>query len=742
VTVPTATYRVQLSAAFTFDDVIEQLDRLAALGVSHLYLSPILQAATGSEHGYDVVDHGRVDDARGGEAGLRRLARAARSRGLGLVADIVPNHMSVADPRENRAWWDVLRHGRQSEYAAWFDIDWEAGPLLLPVLGDDGDVPELEVVATSDGPELAYRDRRFPLAPGTDGGTVSEVHLRQAYRLVGWRRAATELTYRRFFDISTLAGIRVEDPAVYAATHRLLLKLLRDGVLDGLRVDHPDGLADPGGYLDRLSRDGAGAWIVVEKILEPGEELPRSWPVAGSTGYDAARLVGGLFVDPAGAAALHRVWRAHGGTADVFAQVARTAKRSVCRERLAAEVQRLARLAPTVNPQALVETLVQFAVYRSYLPDSGRAELEGALLRAAADRPDLGADVAALADRLADPADPLAVRFQQTSGMIMAKGVEDTAFYRYLPLAALNEVGADPGAFGVDVDEFHRGAAALQKRWPATMTTLSSHDSKRSEDVRARLVLLSELPDTWAAVTERLTSCAQPYRGRIHPADAYLLHQTLVGVGPVDEDRIAGYLRKAVREAGLRSSWTDPDLDYEADLDTLVRAVLADRAHRDVLAGFLARLAPAWHRTVLAQKLLQLTMPGVPDLYQGSERVYLALVDPDNRRPVDWTADPDAKTAVVRNVLRLRRAQPDLFTRYTPIETGSRYAVAYARSDDLIVVVPRLAVGLARDGWGDAAVPLPGGRWTDVLSGAPIGSDRLDEIVGSSAGAVLRRELR
>lgn len=737
--VPTSTYRLQISAEFTLDAAIEQLPTIAALGVSHLYLSPLLQAAPGSNHGYDVIEHGRIDEARGGEAALRRLATAAQAAGLGLILDVVPNHMSVAVPHRNAAWWDVLRFGRRSEFAAWFDIDWDAGPILLPVLASDEEVAAVELVRDDQGPQLAYHDHRFPVAPGTDLGSAAEVHRRQAYRLVGWRHEAGELTYRRFFDVTSLAGLRVEDRAVYEATHALVLRLVAAGVLDGLRIDHPDGLARPGEYLEWLAADTGGAWVVVEKILEPGEQLPPHWSTAGTTGYDAARLAGGVFVDPAGEAPLTALWQDRTGDRSTFGAQVLAAKRAVVTGPLAAEVARLHRMAPDVRAAAIGEVLAQFPVYRSYLPEDGLGYLESALVAARSARPGLAPDLDRLGQRLVDGADPLAVRFQQTSGMVMAKGVEDTAFYRHYVLAALNEVGGDPGRFGVSVDEFHRSASALEQHWPHSMTLLSSHDTKRSEDVRARISLLSEIPDEWARVVAALDAAAAPYLGTVSPGDSYLLHQTLVGTGPIEGDRLATYLEKATREAKLRTSWTDPDETYDADVRHLAYGVLDDPAYRAVLDSFLARLAPAWQRTVVAQKLLQLAMPGVPDLYQGSERAYLALVDPDNRRPVDWQAPPDAKTTVAGIVLRLRRTHPELFEGYQPIALDTPHALAFRRSEDLIVVVTRLAVGLERAGWAEVELPLRHGEWRNELTESTVRDPRLEALVGSGAGAVLRR---
>jgi (1->4)-alpha-D-glucan 1-alpha-D-glucosylmutase len=739
VTDPSSTYRLQISEGFTLDDAVEQVDRIAGLGVSHLYLSPLLQAAAGSTHGYDVVDHARIDESRGGEDGLRRLAAAAHDRGLGLVLDIVPNHMSVEVPRQNAAWWDLLRFGQGSAYVSWFDVDWDAGPLLLPVLGSDDDVEKIEVVVEDDGPELAYYDHRFPIAPGTDLGTAAQVHERQAYRLVNWRREAAELTYRRFFDVTSLAGLRVEDRAVYDATHELVLRLVREGVLDGLRIDHPDGLAQPAEYLTWLAADTGNAWIVVEKILEPGERLPPGWATAGTTGYDAARLVGGVFVDPAGAGPLTELWTQRTGDTTTFGEKVLTAKSAVTTGVLAAEVARLQRLAPDIDAAAIGATLAHFPVYRSYLPASGAEFLADAIASARTANPLLTADIDRLAARLADGTDPLAIRFQQTSGMVMAKGVEDTAFYRHHVLVALNEVGGDPARFGVSVDEFHTEAAALQANWPATMTLLSSHDTKRSEDVRARIALLSEIPAEWAEVVTQLDAAAAPHAGRVGPDDTYLLHQTLVGIGPVEADRVAGYLAKATREAKVHTSWTDPDEGYDSDIASLVHGVLADEAYLSVLRRFLGRLESAWQQTLGAQKLLQLTMPGIPDVYQGSERVHLALVDPDNRRPVDWQAVDDAKSGLVRTVLTLRREHPELFTGYEPLPLGSPYALSFLRSPQLLAVVRRLALGLERAGWQDAALPLPPGDWIDELTGRVVSDPHLDALLGERPGALLRR---
>ncbi len=739
---PTSTYRLQISPAFTLDDAVLQVDRIADLGVSHLYLSPLLRAAAGSTHGYDVVDHAVIDPDRGGEAALRRLANAAHTRGLGIVLDIVPNHMSVATPAENAQWWDVLRLGERSTYAPWFDIDWAAGPLLLPLLGSAADVAELRVVETGGGPQLAYYDHRFPIAPGTEGGTAEHVHERQFYRLVDWRRGASDLTYRRFFDVTSLAGLRVEDRAVYDATHALILALLRDGVLDGLRIDHPDGLAQPESYLRWLAADTNGCWVVVEKILEPGEHLPTSWQAAGTTGYDAARLASGVFVDAAGSEPLAALWRDVSGDSSSFGDEVLAAKRAVAQGVLAAEVARLHRMAPEVEPAAIAEVLSQFPVYRSYLPESGGQYLAEAMAKARAARTELAASFDLLGPLLESAGEPFAIRFQQTSGMVMAKGVEDTAFYRRHLLISLNEVGGDPARFGVPVSEFHAECAALQRDWPHTMTLLSSHDTKRSEDVRARISLLAQMPSEWERAVLRLDAAARPYAGRVGAADRYLLHQTLVGTGPISAERLGGYLEKATREAKTHTSWTDPDPGYDDDISSLVRGVLGDTGYLAELGVLLEALEPAWRQAVLAQKLLQLTMPGIPDVYQGSERFYLALVDPDNRRPVDWAAPDDAKTELVRTVLRMRNEHPELFEGYEPIMLHTPLALAFHRSPDLAVVIRRLPLTSLREGWPDESVPLPEGEWYDELTGRVPSGSALTEVLGDRPGAVLRRSSR
>ncbi|MDQ1653054.1 MAG: (1-_4)-alpha-D-glucan 1-alpha-D-glucosylmutase [Cryptosporangiaceae bacterium] len=747
---PAGTYRVQVRPKFGFAMAGELAGYLADLGVTHLYSAPMLQAAPGSEHNYDVVDPARANDQLGGDAGRRELVAALRAKGLGLVADIVPNHLGVADAAANPYWWDVLAHGRESRYASWFDVDWSRGRLLLPVLGDDPEALRL------DGRELRYHEHRFPIAPGTGEGTAAEVHARQHYQLVNWRRAATDLNYRRFFAVSTLAGLRIEDPAVFDATHAEVLRWYADGDLDGIRVDHPDGLRDPTGYLRRLREAAPGAWLVAEKIVEPGEELP-PWPIEGTTGYEALREVCGLFVDPAAEPAFTALDIELTGVKTEYADLLFTCKRDVATGMMRAELSRLGRLADGIPDaeDALADLAACFPVYRSYLPEYGSERLREALR--AARRRSPGYDFGPVAKRLRDSGDELAIRFQQFTGAVMAKGVEDTAFYRWTRFVALNEVGGDPSRFGVTPGEFHAAAGLRQDRWPAMMTTLSTHDTKRGEDVRARLAVLSELPSDWADLVRRLTAAAPLSDGSL----AHLLWQTAVGAWPIERDRLHAYLEKAAREARTATGWDDPDTAFEEAMHAVADRCYDDPAVAAEVAGFAARITPYGWSNSLGQKLVQLAGPGVPDVYQGTELWENSLVDPDNRRDVDFGArrsalaaldsglppvDPSgaAKLLVTTRALRLRRDRPDLFTGYTPIAAdgpSAAHAVAFDRGG-AIAVATRLPVGLdAAGGWHGTTLALPEGTWTDVLTGREFGGGpaALEDLLGRYPVALLAR---
>jgi (1->4)-alpha-D-glucan 1-alpha-D-glucosylmutase len=778
---PVSTYRLQLQPGFGFADAGQIAGYLASLGVSHVYLSPVLQAAPGSRHGYDVVDHSRISADLGGEASFRDMVARFRERRLGVVADIVPNHMAIPAPESlNRQLWSVLREGAGSRYAHWFDVDWAAedGRLLLPILaGPVGDcLDDITVNRFHDGgPVLHYGSHLLPVRAGTDGLPLPSLLAAQHYRLADWRTAATQLNWRRFFDVTSLIAIRVEDPDVFSATHALLLRLVAEGLIDGLRVDHPDGLADPRGYLARLAAATGDAWVVTEKILTGAEELPRDWRCAGTTGYDALGAAGGVFTDPAGAGPLTTTYTRFTDGTPRFADVAETAKREVIQHSLAAEVYRLARLlAPAGHPvlaglsftdlhAVLTELITAVPVYRAYVmpgepPPATSASIVAAAAASASHRlpPRLRRALAAVSALAlgrgsdADWAREFAVRFQQTCDPVMAKGVEDTAFYRWPRLAALNEVGGDPQALGLSPGEFHAFAGRLARDWPATMTTLSTHDTKRQEDVRARLAVLAEAPQAWAGEVTRWHERARelsPGQGP-EPGTEYLLWQTLAGAWPIGYDRAAGYLVKAMREAKTATSWTDPDEDYEAAALGFTKTVLGDPGLTAGIGEYVSRIAPDARVNSLGAKLVQLTMPGVADVYQGCELAGFALVDPDNRRLVDYgrrramlaaldagypaagpgTASPatdlDAeKLLVTSRALRLRREHPDWFAgSYAPLPAAgpaAGHAVAFCRGGHAVTVATRLPAGLRqRGGWADTALEVPGKRWRDVLSGA------------------------
>ncbi len=681
---PHSTYRLQVSPDFTLHDAARVLPYLHDLGVDWVYLSPLLASEPGSTHGYDVVAFDHVDPERGGEEGLAALSAEARRLGMGVLVDIVPNHVGVATPSEDPWWWDVLRLGRASEHASAFDVDWAAGDgrILIPVIGDDDEDAIRVVRPGTDKGEVRYHDQRFPLAPGTS--TLEEQH----YELVSWRAADDDLNYRRFFAVNTLAAVRVEDPEVFAQTHVEVKRWFDEGLVDGLRVDHPDGLRDPKRYLDDLAALTGGAYVLVEKILEPGERLPAEWATAGTTGYDALALIDRVLTDPAGEAPLTALEdRLRGAPVD-WAQMVHDNKRAVADGILHSEVLRITREVTThlgddapdedAVADAVAELLACFPVYRSYLPE-GRAHLDEAFALAREQRPDLSDTLAVLEPVLHDEWGQPARRFQQTSGMVMAKGVEDCSFYRWSRLTSLNEVGADPSVFAVDVDAFHAAMADRQRDWPDAMVTLSTHDTKRGEDVRARITVLAEEPGHWERALEELLRLAPVP----DPGFGSLLWQAVLGAWTPDHaddlrERLHGYAEKAMREAGDRTTWTEPDEAYESAVHAAVDAVFDSDEVRAVLTDLAARIDAPAQANSLAAKLVAITMPGVPDVYQGSELWETSLVDPDNRRPVDFdhraavlagTDEDDAATKlhVTCTALTLRRERPELFTGYAPV---------------------------------------------------------------------------
>jgi (1->4)-alpha-D-glucan 1-alpha-D-glucosylmutase len=756
-----ATYRLQLQAGFTFADAEAQVPYLASLGISHLYLSPILLAVPGSLHGYDVLDHTRINPELGGEEGFVSLAETARAHGLGVVVDVVPNHMALVAPEHaNAPLWETLREGREAATAHWFDIDWEAGGgrLGLPVLGgtleEALDAGEIRLDRHDGQPVLRYYDHVFPVAHGTEHGDVADVLARQHYELANWRDSDAMLNYRRFFDVTELIAVRVELDDVFDATHRLLLDLNHRGLIEGFRIDHPDGLADPEGYLHRLreaTRTGTGIWV--EKILEGDERLPRSWPCDGTTGYDALRVVTAALVDPATRPTLDECWADAGGGLDLEHAVER-AKRLVVDELLGPEVLRLTRRACEALPdidedrtrEAVVELLVASEVYRAYIrPDErlsplARKRLEQARDEAVAARPDLEYELGELvglakAENPDDDSVDFAVRLQQTWGPVMAKGIEDTTFYRWHRLVALNEVGGDPAVLehaGPQV--MHDWAAYQQEVWPLGMTTLSTHDTKRSEDVRARLVAVAQDADAWAHCSRVFREAADA--AGVDRPTAHLLWQTMVGAGPLPEDRLHGYLTKAMREAKRHTAWVDGDPDYEARVLAFADRAAAPGPLRSAVDAAVDANQDGIRAAVLGGKLLQLLLPGTADTYQGCEVVNLSLVDPDNRRPVDFaslqdrltrleTEPPlnldDEKLLVTSRALRTRRALREAFgddAGYEPLTTSTEHALGFVRSGRVACAVTRAPRRLHEaGGWGGHTVSLPVGGWRDELTG-------------------------
>ncbi|MFF1907677.1 malto-oligosyltrehalose synthase [Kitasatospora sp. NPDC058218] len=800
--VPSATYRLQLQPGFTLGDATAAVPYLAALGVSHLHLSPLLEAAPGSTHGYDTVDHGRISAQLGGEQALRALAAEAHRHGLRLIADVVPNHMAVPVPeRLNRPLWHVLRDGPDSPYAPWFDIDWAAQPgppdapgrgrVLLPLLGDRLGAVLGDLVV--DGEELRYHDHALPLRPGTAGLPLPELLVRQWYRLAWWRLARTELNYRRFFTVNELIAVRVEVPEVFDATHGVLLRLHREGVLDGFRIDHPDGLADPRGYLRRLAEATGGAYTVVEKILTGEERLPEDWPCAGTTGYDALLRIDGVLTDHAGAGRLagayeHAVDGAGPGgpagepCADPHPAVAAArrgrAEMTGPHGELAAEVERLVRLAVRIGAaepahadhapwqlrDALQRLLSGYPAYRPYVrPGEPAPAVSEEQVRAALDGSEdatgrLVADLALGRLGSGPEKDEFCVRFAQTAAAVAAKGVEDTAFYRWNALLALNEVGGEPARPGLAPAAFHDWCRYVEAHWPATMTVLSTHDTKRSADARARLAVLAEQPDGWAAEAAAWSTAAGPGGD---PNSDWLLWQTLVAAWPITPERLVPALLKAAREAKRQTSWTAPDARFEQALADRARAVHGNPGLLPRIEGYVHALAPYARANTLSAALLHLTVPGVPDLYQGSEEPLYTLVDPDNRGVVDLGAlavrltDSAAprpgdlareKLHLTRTALHLRRRRPP--GAYRPLDArgrGADHLLAFARGGDMITAVTRLPYGLARaGGWQDTDLDLPagGGAWTDELTGRRFaaGPVAVAELLATHPVALLTRE--
>ncbi|PYO93286.1 MAG: malto-oligosyltrehalose synthase [Gemmatimonadetes bacterium] len=864
------TYRVQLNADFGFDRAAEIADYLTALGVSHLYTSPCLQAAPGSTHGYDVIDHSRVGDELGGAAAHERLVAALRANGLGHLIDTVPNHMSIAG-KGNRWWWDLLRNGLASRYARFFDVDWDPpearlrNTVLLPVLADQyGRALERgDITLRREGSVFTvhYKDHEFPVDPrslagllrmsaaaagsdrlafiadtyellppstetneqaverrrrddrmatemldellraepaiakaldravdacNADPDSLDRLLDQQNYRLSWWQAADRDLGYRRFFDVNTLVGLRVENPEVFKETHQLVIELVRSGIADGLRIDHVDGMQDPEGYLRRL-HDECPTYVVVEKILAATERLPDQWPVAGTTGYEFLNLVGGLFINPAAEAPLTQFYATFAGVSDSYQDVARDKKLLVLREGLGSDVNRLAQLLLRICErhrrhrdytrhlltEGLRELLACFPVYRTYVyPDrdelrpEDRQTIDAAVTEAQRRRPDIDAELFGFLGAMlrlevrGEMVGTFVTRFQQLSTAVMAKGVEDTAFYCYNRFIALNEVGGNPSRFGVSPDEFHSAMRAVQATHPETMCATATHDTKRGEDVRARLAIITECPSSWVSAVQRWSEHNEKYRSGGLPDRnmEYHFYQTLVGTWPLVTDRALQYVEKAAREAKTHTSWTSPNQEYEAALRRFVERTLDDQEFTGMVRDFVDTILTPGRVVSLAQTLVKLTAPGIPDLYQGSELWSHTLVDPDNRRPVDYglrrrlleeiqSATPEQVQARAdQGAPKLWLIQRALRTRpagcYEPLRAEGPYTdnvLAFGRGGALITVVPRLAQSL-HGGWSETVLPLPEGQWRNVFTEElHSGRDRLAHLFARFPVALLTR---
>jgi (1->4)-alpha-D-glucan 1-alpha-D-glucosylmutase len=815
--IPRATYRLQFNEHFRLADALALVPYLHELGVSHIYASPLCQAAPHSTHGYDVHDFSKLNPELGTEADLEKLAAVLHEKKMGLVLDIVPNHMGIGS-RENAWWWDVLMHGQKSRFAEHFDIDWKSsdknlrGKVLVPVLGDNYEtlLKKGELKLLHEGREftLGYHEHRLPLAPETtaklpaDAAGLDEFNAnftaldrlirRQNYRLEFHGEGDGQLNYRRFFAVSSLAAVRVEDEKVFQATHALVRRWLKKGWLDGLRVDHPDGLRDPEKYLRELRAMAPEAWIVVEKILGPAESLPESWPVAGTTGYDFLNQVNGLFIDAAGEKTLTDFYAGFTGEATGYPALAREKKRAVLKTLLASELRRLGGLLAAVAARsqaskkfpraklldALAEIIICFPVYRSYVPgETGVAAADMAAITSAVHlageerknlSPEIFAFIQGLLLKVPDEksAEHFVARFQQLTGPVMAKGVEDTVFYCFNRFTSLNEVGGDPKKFGVSPEAFHQFLQRQQARWPHSQLATSTHDTKRAEDARMRMNLLSEIPEIWTQTVRRwsaMTACHQQAPLPDRNAE-YLFYQMLAGAWPLSVDRAQFYMAKAALEARQHTSWTERDVHYEKALHNFVSETLRDPEFTTDLEHFTGRLADAAAVNSLAQTLIKLTAPGVPDIYQGCELWDRSLVDPDNRRPVDFNlrrrlleeskpltaekiwarrAEGLPKQWLIQKTLKWRERHPDfpnfdykaLFARGAKMEN----VAAFSRGEKAVTVVPRFGLKLKGD-WQETSLELPAGNWRNEFTGDEFGGEvRMEALFRAFPVALLAR---
>jgi (1->4)-alpha-D-glucan 1-alpha-D-glucosylmutase len=891
--IPRATYRLQFFKDFGFDDAASIAPYLHSLGISHVYASPYLKARAGSTHGYDIVDHDRLNPELGDEAAFQRMVTAFQENGLGQVLDFVPNHMGVGGA-DNPLWLDVLEWGPESRHAGWFDIDWDPDrrylrdKLLVPCLGDQYGVElgrgQIKLVFDGESGEFAvwaYDTYKLPICPLSYAEILGDAHFaleqlgdafsglpewrpqvgrratelkqelatavrdsgevraaleaavakfndpaganrtalpalieKQFWRVAHFRVAADDINYRRFFNINDLAGLRMELPEVFDHAHRLIFRLLKDGTLDGLRIDHIDGLLDPKSYLQQLrakapwSDEKGPFYLVVEKILAQHEQLRDDWPVQGTTGYEFVNLALGFLVDPEGEAAFSRIYSEFTGKTEAFEDVVHDCKLRIMENEMSSELNVLARDAGRVareNPstadftrnilhRALKQVVACFPVYRTYLdmggtPTSGdRRDLDWALARARRKETDLDPSVFDFLGRLlsaelvATPRSGFsrsavlrcAMKFQQYSGPVMAKGLEDTAFYRYNRFVALNEVGGHPDQFGVGLSAFHKANSQRARDWPQTMLGTSTHDTKRGEDTRARLAALSEMPDEWARHVQTWSRILRARRGDVEGTappdrnDEYLFYQLLIGTWPAEltgvgtpgaedlgnyAERLKAAMVKSMREAKVNSTWASPNLPYEEAMQGFVDSALdpnSSNAFMDSFLAFQQRVAELGVQNSLVQLVLKLTLPGVPDIYQGAELWDLSLVDPDNRRPVDYAAraallrdvqngeksirsglerwqDGSIKLTAAAAILKFRARYPQVFEAggYTEcvVEGAAKEQIcAFTRSAGgctILVVVRRFPTRASPDGADEAALLLPeasGADWHNLFT--------------------------
>jgi (1->4)-alpha-D-glucan 1-alpha-D-glucosylmutase len=887
---PRATYRLQLNAGFTFADARRIVPYLADLGISDLYLSPILKARKGSAHGYDVVDAVALNPELGTEEDFAALHRDAAERGLGFLLDIVPNHMAASD--ENAWWMSVLENGPHSRFLHYFDIDWNpvttrgqtVNKVLLPILGkpygDALESHEIQLAFDVDGFFFRYFDKRLPLAPQSynrvlrdcvdslpkdgvaielreliegdatvpnskflketlwriyeqdttfrdaldraieqlsgDVDAVDDILDRQWYRLAYWRIASHKINYRRFFDVTDLVGVRVENPEVFEARNRRTLELIAEGKVTGLRIDHIDGLYDPIGHMRKLQLrlgEAERFYIVVEKILARGEELPREFPVSGTTGYDFLDSVNAVFVESEGLKQLDTFYRTFTGVTESFADICYEKKKQVIQELFSGEMRALGKrlsaiamadrnardFAPVDLTAALTEVTACLGVYRTYMREGGLAASDlrfiDEAIACARERSGTSLDdrLFSFLERvlLLDPPAYIeserdqwlafVMRWQQFTGRVMAKGVEDTAFYNFNRLISMNDVGGDPGRAGFDgLAEFHARNAQILEHWPDTLNATSTHDTKRSEDARARINILSEIPAVWARHVRRWSKMnADLCRDGVpNPNEELLLYQTLVGMWPLDEDdlpsvhdRLRQYLEKAAREAKNHTSWIAPDAAYEEALLAFGDAVLNHQEFCEDFQKFQKRIAFYGALNALSQLVLKATAPGVPDFYQGTDLWDFSLVDPDNRRAVDYERrsamlrkikasgerldlatllrrwwDGRVKMFVTWKLLELRARRADVLQHgeYEPLD-GGRNVCAFSRGGDVIVAVPRFVTSLGKPGtfplgdlWGGAAVGGEG-KWRNIFTGDTLDSLSLARVFERFPVAVLER---